>query len=152
MVMYLYVKLIHIISAMLAVGINLSYLVWLLKGKREPEKLLFALKGIKFLDDKIANPSYIATMITGLIMCYIGHLNPAAAGWLFYSLILFGLLGIVGIGFYSPALKKQIKYLQEYGADSTQYKQADRKQTVIGGALIILALAILIFMVIKPNL
>jgi len=62
---FLVVKYIHILAAIVAIGLNISYAVWIIRAQRDPAHMSFALKGIKFLDDRIANP----------------RLRPAAAEW-----------------------------------------------------------------------
>jgi len=54
---YSLLKLVHIISAIVAVGANVSYFVWFsrVKGEPQPEQV-FALRGIKTLDAWLANP------------------------------------------------------------------------------------------------
>ena len=51
MTLYLAVKFLHILMAIAAVGFNASYAVWLVRARRHPEHLEFALKGVKFMDD-----------------------------------------------------------------------------------------------------
>ena len=152
MTLYSFIKLLHIFAAILAIGFNLSYTVWMVKGKLENQHLLFALRGIKVMDDWIANPSYIVSLITGLLMCYLGHYNILQTSWIFYPLILFALMGIIAFGFYSPALAQQIKILEEKGNQHEAYQKADKKQTFLGIILFILALLILAIMVLKPDL
>src|SRR6266849_5075191 len=65
---FLIVKYIHILAAITAVGLNISYAIWILRAQREQAHTAFALKGIKFLDDRIANPAYGVLLLTGLLM------------------------------------------------------------------------------------
>ncbi|MCU0450809.1 MAG: DUF2269 domain-containing protein [Bernardetiaceae bacterium] len=149
--MYLTLKLIHIVAAIVAVGFNLSYIVWLVKGKAQPEHQLFALRGIKLMDDWLANPSYLLSLITGLLMAYVGNFNVLEIKWLLVSLSLFGLMGVVAFGFYTPALARQIRVWQQNGPQSAEYRRADQRQTVVGLLLFALALAIVAIMVLKPS-
>ncbi|MCU0444107.1 MAG: DUF2269 domain-containing protein [Microscillaceae bacterium] len=148
---YIILKLVHILASIIAVGFNLSYVVWLMKGKNQPSHLLFALQGIKLLDDWVANPSYILALLSGLGMCYVGNLAMFSITWIFYPLILFTLMGIVAFGFYTPTLSRQIKILQTEGAESRAYQQIDQKQTLLGMILFAFALAIVVIMILKPN-
>jgi uncharacterized membrane protein len=152
MIGYPLVKLLHVLSAIIAVGFNLSYVVWLVKGKMEKDNLLFALKGIKLMDDKIANPCYIFSLLTGLLLAWMGGYNILTTGWIFYPLVLFSIMGFVGFGLYSPTLAKQIALLKEQGSNSPAYAAIDRKQTILGVILFSLALAIVVIMVLKPAL
>lgn len=148
--LYSVIKTIHILTAIVALGFNLSYPLWFFKGKKEDTHLLFALKGIKMLDDRFANPGYILSLITGLLLCYIGHLDILHTFWLLGALILFAFAAGAGILLYSPVLNKQIKVLTEEGSQSATYKRLDRRQTAIGAMIFIFALAILFLMVTKP--
>lgn len=56
---YLPLKLVHVLSAIVAVGTNVTYFVWLaaMKGRPSSEQS-FALDTIKKLDSRLANPAY----------------------------------------------------------------------------------------------
>src|SRR5260370_20882350 len=83
---YLILKLIHISAAITAVGSNITYGVWNARIASEPAHTSFALKGIKFLDHRIANPSYGVLFLTGLIMIFSCHCGLAL--WLIVALLL----------------------------------------------------------------
>ena len=144
-------KFFHVFAAIIAVGFNFSYIVWLVKGKMEKEHLLFSLKGIKLMDDRVANPCYGLALITGFAMAYIAGYNILTVPWILYPLILFAIMGILAFGFYSPMLKKQIKIVEEYGGDSPEYKAIEKRQMLVGGILFVLAVSVIAIMVIKPS-
>jgi uncharacterized membrane protein len=150
MSLYQIIKFVHVFSVIIAVGFNFSYIVWMVKGKMEKEHLIFALRGIKFMDGKVANPCYGIILISGFSMAYIADYNILSVTWIFYPLILFGIMGILAFGLYSPTLKKQIVLLENNGMDTPQYKAIERRQMVLGGVLFALAVAIIAIMVIKP--
>lgn len=147
--LYSILKTLHILSAIVALGFNLSYPLWFFKGKKDDAHLGFALKGIQTLDDRFANPGYILSLITGLILCYVGHINILNSFWLWGSLILFAIAAGTGIAFYSPTLVKQIAALEKFGSQSEQYKKLDRKQTRIGMFIFLIAICIILLMVSK---
>ena len=151
MSLYQMLKFIHVFAAIIAVGFNFSYIVWLVRGKMEKEHLLFSLKGIKLMDDRVANPCYGIALITGFAMSYVGGYNILAIPWILYPLILFAIMGILAFGFYSPTLKKQIKIVEEYGGDSPEYKAIEKRQMLVGGILFVLAISVIAIMVIKPS-
>ncbi len=66
--LYTLLVFVHIFATMVAVGLNTSYVVWILRGTREPTSLSFALRGVKFIDDYVANPCYLTGGITGVLM------------------------------------------------------------------------------------
>lgn len=70
-----YLKWLHVLAAVTAVGANITYGVWISRGSRHPESLPFTLSGIKLIDDRIANPAYGLLLITGLLMVYVARLS-----------------------------------------------------------------------------
>ena len=150
MTLYSTFKLIHVLAGIVAVGFNLTYPVWLLKSRKEEKHLLYSLEGIKILDNWIANPSYLISLCTGLWMSVSVGYDLMGTKWIVYSLIIYGLMSIIGFGIYTPLLSKQISVLKSQGSDSDNYKQLDKKQTILGLILYVCALSIVFFMIIKP--
>ena len=105
---FLIVKYIHILAAIVAVGFNVSYVVWITRAQREPAHETFALKGIKFLDDRIANPAYGVLLLTGLLMVFLGGFSFTAL-WIDVALVLYVVLIVLAVRFYTPSLREQIK-------------------------------------------
>ena len=149
--LYAILKTIHILMAVIALGANLSYPLWLYVGHKKPEHLAFTLKGIQQLDDRIANPAYILSLLTGLALCWYMHLNPLLAFWLWGSLILYAGAATMGIAVYSPLLKKQIATLQHSGPASEAYQKINKKGLYVGLFIFLLALSIILLMVAKPS-
>ncbi len=147
---YLLLKLTHILCAIVAVGANMSYALWLMVGKMNPQHQLFALKGIKRLDDWVANPAYILALITGHIMLFVGEI-PITTPWVMAGEILFIAQGVIAFPFYTPTLRKQIAAGEAHGLDSEEFRRLDRKGTALGMTLNILAVVIVAVMVLKPQ-
>lgn len=146
---FLLLKYIHVLLAITAVGANITYAVWGARAGREPEHLGFALRGIKFLDDRIANPCYGGLLLTGLIMAAMHY--SFTTRFVEIAIVLWILLVILAVTAYSPALRGQIKALDEGGTESELYKKADTRATAVGVPLAIIALLIVFDMVVKPN-
>jgi hypothetical protein len=151
MTLYQIVKFIHVFSAIIAVGFNFSYIIWMVKGKMEKDHLLFALRGIKFMDGKVANPCYGLVLISGFTMAYVAEYNILAVTWIRYPLILFAMMGLLAFAVYSPTLKKQIVLVEKGEMDTPEYKAIEKKQMILGAVLFFLAVAIIAIMVIKPT-
>ena len=94
---YEVLKFAHVLLAIVAVGFNATYAVWLARAAREPEHEAFALRGVKLLDDRIANPAYALLLVTGLSMVWVGDLDLAQF-WLLTALVLY--VVAVGLGLY----------------------------------------------------
>jgi uncharacterized membrane protein len=79
---YLTLKLLHILLAITALGANLTYGVWIARSKMQPEFATFALRGVKFIDDRIANPSYLLLLPTGAAMVHLAATRSGRVGLL----------------------------------------------------------------------
>ena len=149
--LYLYLKWLHILSAIIAVGANATYGIWLSRASRNPDNLPFTLKGIKMLDDRVANPAYGLLLITGLSMVFTVSF-PLTTPWLLTALVLYGVLVLVGLFGYTPALRRQIETLEVDGFSSPSYQAQARRGAVIGIILAVIAISIVFLMVVKPPL
>ena len=146
---YLILKYIHILAAITAVGSNITYGVWNIRSRIEPTHMSFALKGIKFIDDRIANPAYGVVLLSGLLMVIIGP--GFAHAWIIAALILFALLVAVAIAFYSPALRDQVKLAVAGDTSSDKFLTLERRAQVVGIGTLVIVLLILVMMVFKPG-
>ena len=70
---YTLMLFIHIAAAITAVGSNITYGMWSALAGRQPAHTSFVLKGIKFIDDRIANPAYGVLFLTGLVLVFAGR-------------------------------------------------------------------------------
>ena len=146
---YLLLKYLHVLLAITAVGSNITYAVWNARAAMEPAHAGFALKGIAFIDRRVANPAYALLLITGLVLVAIGPWG-LGRGWVISALILFVLLIVVAIGFYSRVLKRQIQVLETEGQASANYQRLARQAQTYGIASLLIVLAIVFMMVVKP--
>src|ERR1700682_4138267 len=107
MSVYLVLKFVHVLLAIIAIGFNASYPIWLARAQREPEHALYILRGIKTLDDRFANPAYGLLLVFGLAMTFIAGI-PFSTLWIAAALVLYVVLIVGGGAVYSPTLKRQI--------------------------------------------
>ena len=148
---YLSLKWIHVLAAVVALGTNLTYSIWLTRTVNNPDQLLFTLKTIKFLDDKVANPAYVLSLITGLGMVYVSGWSLITP-WLLLSTVLYSLVVVVGLFAYTPTLKQQINIVEDGGVFSGPYEAVAKRGTLLGIVLVILVVNIIFLMVFKPPL
>jgi len=147
--LYLGLKLLHILSAVVAVGFNLSYGVWLSRAAREREHLGYVLRGIKTLDDRFANPAYGLLLITGISMTLVAGI-PLTTFWIAAALVLYVVLVAMAVFLYSPTLRRQIELVDR--PDSPEYRAVARRGSILGPAFGVPVVLILILMVFKPQL
>jgi Predicted integral membrane protein (DUF2269) len=141
---------IHIVSVITAVGANITYGWWTIRARSEPAHTAFALKGIKFIDDRIANPAYGAVLVTGLIMTFMQwHITDL---WIIIALVLFAAIAALGLAVYSPLLKKQIGLADSGQIDSPEFERSIERSRRFGPGLGVLVFVILVLMVFKPSL
>ena len=150
---YLLLKFVHIMSAITAVGANITYAIWIVRAHAETEHTGFALKGIKFIDDRIANPAYGVLLLTGLLMLLVGHISITTL-WVAVALVLFAVLIVIGLGFYTPTLRDQIKVLGAGAGDvaSTEFARLGRRGRILGMASGLVVVLIVVMMVFQPHL
>jgi uncharacterized membrane protein len=139
----------HILLAIIAVGLNASYGIWIARATREPEHLPHVLRGIKLLDDRLANPAYGLLLVTGLSMVWVGDIDLTQF-WLVTALVLYGALVLLGLLGYTPTLRNQIRELERSGPASASYRRLAGRGTAMGAVLGVLVVAIVFLMVIKP--
>jgi uncharacterized membrane protein len=147
--LYTALKFVHVVLAILAVGLNASYGIWLAQARRQPEHFGFALRGVKRLDDWLANPSYVLLLVTGIGLAQVGRI-PLTTFWVAAALALWLVAAIIGFGFYSPALRSQIRALDAGGPTSPEFLRLSKRATIIGITNVVPVLLILVLMVFKP--
>ncbi len=148
---YLLLKYIHIFSAIVAVGSNITYAIWNTRSSADPSHLGFTLKGIKFIDDRLANPAYGVLFLTGLVMIFVNR-RLITSLWIIVAVVLFVAVAVIGFRIYSPLLSNQIKLVDAGATGSPEYERLDRRGRMIGPILGLLVAIILVMMVFKPTL
>ncbi len=151
MSVYTLLKFIHVLLAITAVGTNITYGLWLPRAAREPGHLEFALKGIKLLDDRVANPAYALLFITGVAMLYLGKL-PWTTPWLLTAIALYLIVLVLGLLGFTPLLRRQITALYAHEPQSREYQQLATQSRIVGIALAVCVVLIVFLMVTKPRL
>jgi len=148
--LYPWLKTLHIVFAIVAVGFNISYGIWLARAAREPEHSGYALRGIKFLDDRVANPAYGGLLVVGIILVLIGPYEFTTF-WVAVAIGLYLVMGAVAFLLYSPTLTRQIAAFESGGATSAEFIALGTRGRMLGMILGLLVLAIIVLMVVKPG-
>ncbi len=151
MALFLILKTIHVLSAIIAVGTNITYRMLIAGAVRQPEVLVFTLKSIRRLDMRLANPAYGLLLISGLAMAFTVPF-PLTTPWILTALILYALVAVVGIVVYAPIFRRQIQFAEREGLQGASYREEARKSSTLGLLVIALTVVIVILMVTKPAL
>ena len=144
-------KFIHVLLAIVAVGFNASYGIWLARAASAPQATQsHVLRTIKFLDDRIANPAYGLLLVTGLFMVFNTGI-PVSTPWIALAIGLWLVLIFVGLGVYTPTLRDQIRVLESEGPASAEYQRLAARGRSVGILLGIIVIVIVFLMVVKPS-
>jgi uncharacterized membrane protein len=149
---YEVMKYVHVLMAIVAVGFNASYAIWVRRAARAPEHRAYVLRGVKILDDRFANPAYGVLLLTGLLMVFTTPGLKLTTFWILLALILYATTVALAAGVYTPTLRKQIEALEAEGSESLRYQALARRQAVSGIVLGVIVVVIVFLMVTKPTL
>ena len=144
-------KWFHILLVIIAVGANGMYAVWIQRGTIDKTALSFTLRGVKFIDDRIANPAYVLVLLTGLGMVLTADIELTTP-WILLSVILWFVGLLLAVFGYTPTLRNQIAAAESHGAGSEEYTAVAWRGTVLGIVLGVMVLFVLYLMVFKPAL
>lgn len=144
--LFILIKWVHIMSAIMAVGANATYGIWLSRARREPAVLPFVLHSIKVIDDRVANPLYALLLLTGLTMAFMIPV-PLNTPWLMTALILYAIAVVLGLAVFVPTFRRQIEYLESEGINSPRYLASSKQSTVLG-LVVSLDVLIIIFLMV----
>ncbi len=149
MQLFLLVKWIHVLSAITAVGANVTYGIWMARAAREPAVLPFVLRSIKLIDDRLANPLYVLLLLTGLTMAFMLPI-PLTTPWLLTAIILYAVATLLGMAVFVPVFRRQIQLLEAEGPASPAYLSMASRARVLGIVVGIIVIVITFLMVVKP--
>lgn len=151
MTAYELLRFVHVLFALTAVGATVTYSIWLALAAREPEHLDYALRGIALLDSRIATPSYLMLLVTGVALVLQGPI-PWQASWLVTAVALYAAAASVSVLWYAPLLRAQVVILRRNGLASDEYRAVEQRARTLGLAILLTVLAVVYFMVTKPQL
>jgi uncharacterized membrane protein len=71
--------------------------------------------------------------------------------WVYASIALYVVLAVVGLGLYSPVLKRQIANYEASGAATAEFTTLSARSRLLGMMLAVTVLLIIVLMVVKPG-
>jgi uncharacterized membrane protein len=151
MTAYDLLRFVHVLFAVTAVGATVTYSMWLAHAAREPEHLDYALRGIAQLDGRVATPSFLMLLVTGVALVLHSPV-PWWASWLVTAAVLYAAVMFVGAFWYAPLLRAQVVALRRTGWASDEYRAVEQRTKALGSAILIAVLAVLYLMTTKPQL
>jgi uncharacterized membrane protein len=145
-------KFVHIVLAITAVGFNAAYGLIIGRARAggiDGREMRFALRTVKVMDDRVANPCYALLLLTGVGMVHVAGYSWSLK-WIHGSLALLIIAFVVAIAGYSPTLRRQIAVLESNGPSDPEFARLSKRGAMLGGILGVIVLVIVALMVFKP--
>jgi uncharacterized membrane protein len=149
MSVYLAVKFLHVLVAIVAVGSSAGSSLWLRLAIRKPTHLPFALRTAKFLDEVLTRPGLIVLLITGFWMATSRW--SLSLFWVRAALVLLGIVLLLLYAVVSPVIRKLIQVTDGEGLGSPGWKRSELLFELVGGASGLIVIVIVWLMVTKPS-
>lgn len=149
MSLFALLKFAHVLLAIVAIGGNLTYALWLRLGEREPEHLAYTIRGIRAIDRRVANPAYALLFVTGIALVLVTGI-PLATPWLAAAIAIYVAAALVGFFVFGPVVRAELAALERGGVTDPEYVRRRAQARVLGLATTVMVLAILALMVLKP--
>jgi len=142
-------RVVHVLLAVITVGANLTYGLWLRLAERDVAHLAFTIRGIRWIDRRVANPAYALLLVTGLALAIAGGV-PLTRGWLALALSLYVAAAGVGVLVFGPVVRKELAALERGGSTDPEYLRRRSQAALLGVITTAIILSILTLMVLKP--
>jgi uncharacterized membrane protein len=156
--MYLWMKVLHIFAVVIFLGNIITGVFWHRHAARtrDPRLLAHTVDGVIRSDRLFTMPGIVVIIGSGIVAAVQAGFPLLRTGWILWTLILFGISGLMFMFFVAP-LQKKLRALAETGAaqGSFDYDAYHRvaKRWEIAGTIATLTPAIgLVLMVLKPAL
>lgn len=152
--MYLALKVLHITSVVLFLGNIITGVFWKAHADRTGDARLMAhaLDGVIRSDRLFTMPSVFAILITGVWLAIEGSLPILRTDWIWQSLILFGISGVL-FGAQVAPLQKKLHALAQQAASgaplSPDYGRLSTRWAISGGFATLAPLLAVVLMVLK---
>ena len=146
---YLALKMLHILLAIIAVGLTSSFGLIMAGVAGKPDAVPHALRIIQRLE-KVAGPSFFALLATGLIMGWVGNLKWTEL-WFIGSLGIMLVAMVLALGVARPTLAKQVALLDKTPLPVEDLKRLGARSRKVGMTLSLMSLTLITLMVFKPT-
>lgn len=156
--LYLFLKLLHIIAVILFLGNIITGLFWKFHADRtnDPRIIMHAFEGIIRSDRWFTIPGVVVIILAGVGAAIIGRFPILGTGWIFWSIVLFAISGLA-FSYKIAPLQVRIVNLARAGMKTEQmdwhlYHTLSRSWELWGWVALLTPIAAVVLMVLKPNL
>lgn len=138
----------HVLAVIVAVGSNVTYGIWLHLAGSDRERILFAIRGVRWIDRRVALPGYLVAFVTGVAMVLTGMWR-FDQGWILVSIVLYLVTALAGFTLFAPAIRRQVAEA-ERDPRTDAYEAAARQTARLGVLTVGIVTLISVLMVTKP--
>ncbi len=156
--MYLTLKLLHIGAVIWFLGNIITGLFWKLHADRtkDPKFIVHTFEGIIRSDRLFTLPGVLVIVLAGVGAAMLGKIPLLSTGWLFWSIVLFTVSGLVFMMKLAPLQKQIVAFasmnsIQE-AFDWQKYRSLSRAWELWGFVALITPILAMVLMVLKPDL
>jgi uncharacterized membrane protein len=154
---YLAMKTLHVLAVVLFLGNIITGIFWKAHGDRtaDPRIVAHTLEGIIRSDRRFTLPGVVLIVVFGVAAAILGRLPILGTGWIWQSIVLFGVSGLAFMLQVAP-LQRRLLALAAAGVsgqrwEEATYRRLPRRWEFWGIVAILTPLAALILMVYKPG-
>lgn len=155
--MYLWLKLLHVIAVVAFLGNITTGLFWHAHAvrTRDPRLIAHAMDGIIRSDRLFTIPGVVVIIVSGVATAVVGGYPLLGTPWIFWSLVLFSISGVVFAIRVAP-LQRQLRALaadsgNQSAFDWAGYHRAARLWEAWGALALVTPIAALVLMILKPT-
>jgi uncharacterized membrane protein len=150
--MYLVLKLVHIVSVVAFLGNISTGIYWHARAQRtgDPKIIAHTVAAIIASDRYFTVPSVVLILLTGVAAALIGGFPIFSTDWIFWTLVLFIVSGVLFMAFVVPLQRQMLVYALSGAFDPPVYTALARRWKLWGLLSLATPLAGLGLMVLKP--
>lgn len=152
---YTYIKLIHLLAVVLFLGNIITGLFWMNIAVKTKNLVIInhTIAGVVKSDRYFTIPGVIVITAAGIFSAIYGHFPLLRTGWIFWSLVLFSISGIVFGWKVAPLQKRIYNLTSKAGApadfDWSNFQKVYLKWDLWGLVALITPLAAFVMMILK---
>lgn len=151
--MYLWLKVVHVAAVIGFLGNITTGLFWHAHAARtrDPRLLAHTMDGIIRSDRLFTLPGVVLIILSGVGAAMTAGLPIFGTRWILYSLILFGVSGLVFVTRVAPLQVRLRTMAMSANWDWVRYQQVARTWELWGAVALATPLAAVVLMVLKPT-
>ena len=149
--MYGWLKFLHVLAAISAVGSNLTFFYWLHIARGDADHRSYVLRRLKGMDARLGNPPYLALPVLGVLLVLTSGIRFFDL-WVWAAITLFIVTMVFAGMFFAPALGELTSLSEAKDTPPESLDRAARRTMLTGATTVVLVLIIVYLMVLKPTL